>query len=402
MSPPNGNEGSAARKKVRVFIAEDSGTVRTILVSLLNADPDIEVVGMADNGDVLPKELARCAPDVLLLDLVMPGVSGLDAFEAVRRKFPEIRVVMMSGKANRKLAENESAASSAGVKRFLHKPGANVPLEDFRRKLLAYVKDEEPGEAAPAPKREDKAAPADKSAEIEARRQAKRKEREAESRDAPPPSAIVRTQENPPPVRRRHAAPQKALAVAIGCSTGGPNALSAIFNGLRRRPPMTPIFIAQHMPEQFTLLLADRLRQESGMDCREAEDGETVVPNRVYVAKGGYHMTVERKDKAAVIRLNQGPKVHFCRPAVDPLFYSMSDVYGSRLLAVLLTGMGQDGADGARRVREKGGSVIIQDRATSIVWGMPGAAFAQKAFDDMLPLDEIPNAISAMAETCST
>jgi len=184
------------------------------------------------------------------------------------------------------------------------------------------------------------------------------------------------------------------LAIAFGASTGGPDALAKIFSVFKEQPPAAPIFVVQHMRADFIPGLADRLARASALDCRVAEDGEKVLPDRVYVAKGDYHMAVKRTGADMAIELSDGPKIHFCRPAVDPCFMSLAAAYGSRLLAVLLTGMGQDGAEGAKKVREKGGAVIIQDKQTSAVWGMPGAAHAAGAFDAVYPLARIGGAVT--------
>jgi len=166
-------------------------------------------------------------------------------------------------------------------------------------------------------------------------------------------------------------------ALAFASSTGGPAALVQILTNLAALgvgpEQLPPVFITQHMPEHFTELLATQITQASGFDAREATAGETVRPGRIYIAPGGYHMTVTGGRKGPVIALLQSPPVHFCRPAADPMLETLAVAYGKNLLAVILTGMGTDGRTGCKKIMETGGSVIAQDAASSVVWGMPGS-----------------------------
>src|SRR5581483_7688160 len=176
--------------------------------------------------------------------------------------------------------------------------------------------------------------------------------------------------------------------LAIGSSTGGPQALFALFRSLGRIDRM-PVFVTQHMPATFTTILAEHLAQASGMPAAEAKDGEVVTAGRIYVAPGDFHMTVENQGTAMVVRLNKNPPENFCRPAVDPMLRSIAKAYGPRTLFVMLTGMGQDGLRGARDLVAAGGTVIAQDEATSVVWGMPGAVATAGLCTAVLPLNEI-------------
>ena len=179
----------------------------------------------------------------------------------------------------------------------------------------------------------------------------------------------------------------------IGASTGGPEALNALVSGLGEVIPLAPILIAQHMPAAFTTILADHLRRTSGHLAREAQDGEPVRAGRIYVAPGGRHMRVTRRDGAAAIALDDGPLINFCRPAIDPLFESAAETWGPWALGVVLTGMGSDGLRGATRIVEAGGSVIAQDERTSVVWGMPGSVAGAGLCSQLLPIDEMAPAI---------
>ncbi|EKE70520.1 CheB methylesterase domain-containing protein, partial [Oceanibaculum indicum] len=181
---------------------------------------------------------------------------------------------------------------------------------------------------------------------------------------------------------------QQPEAIAIGSSTGGPQALMKVLGNLRRDLPQ-PIFITQHMPATFTPILAEHLSRASGWDCREGKDGEVVTPNRIYLAPGNYHMVIEVEGGRKIIRLNQNPPENFCRPSVDPMLRSLAKAYGSRLLVLMLTGMGKDGQAGSEVAVQAGGTVAAQDEETSVVWGMPGAVATAGLCSAVLPLDRM-------------
>jgi len=189
-------------------------------------------------------------------------------------------------------------------------------------------------------------------------------------------------------LRPAPAARAKVDCLAVGSSTGGPQALFALFRSLGPIDRM-PVFVTQHMPATFTTILAEHLAQAAGMPAAEAKDGEAVVPGRIYVAPGDFHMTVEGQGSGPVVRLSKNPPENFCRPAVDPMLRSITKVYGARTLFVMLTGMGQDGLKGARELVAAGSTVIAQDEATSVVWGMPGAVATAGLCTAVLPIAEI-------------
>jgi two-component system chemotaxis response regulator CheB len=209
----------------------------------------------------------------------------------------------------------------------------------------------------------------------------------------------------PPPLRPIHAPPQPAQplkrapgrpdAIAIGSSTGGPQALFQVLPSLVGLPQ--PIFITQHMPPTFTAILAEHVTRQCGILCREAQDGEPVTGGRIYLAPGDFHMTIERRGPGLVISLNQGPPENFCRPSVEPMLRSLVQAFGAKLLSVILTGMGRDGADGCVLTHKAGGTVLTQDEATSVVWGMPGAVAHTGIADAILPLGEIGPTIQRIA-----
>ena len=195
-----------------------------------------------------------------------------------------------------------------------------------------------------------------------------------------------------PRVARRTRASARPRAVALGASTGGPNALARILTPIPPDFPV-PILVVQHMPPLFTRFLAERLNTVCGLSVTEAEDGMSLEPGRVVVAPGDFHMVVAREGVDVSLRLNQAPTVNSCRPSVDVLLESAAWVFGSRVLSVILTGMGKDGLDGSIAVRGARGLTIAQDRESSVVWGMPGAVVGSGLADKVLPLDKISSAL---------
>ncbi|WP_276329887.1 chemotaxis protein CheB, partial [Rhodobium orientis] len=190
-------------------------------------------------------------------------------------------------------------------------------------------------------------------------------------------------------IKLRSYSPQMPRVLTIGTSTGGPQALAVLFGQIGRAIDRVPVLVTQHMPPTFTAILAEHMAKVAGRPAHEGQEGEVVKPGTIYVAPGGKHMTVEKSGADVVIRLNDGPPVNFCKPAVDPLFDSVAKAYGSATLALVLTGMGNDGENGTRTIARAGGSIIAQDEASSVVWGMPGAAAHTGECSEVLPLDQI-------------
>ena len=192
--------------------------------------------------------------------------------------------------------------------------------------------------------------------------------------------------------------PPKILA--IGSSTGGPQALFSLFEGLKGKIDHLPVVIAQHMPKAFTGILAEHLSKVANLKCAEGVDGEALLPGRIYVAPGDYHMFIEANGGGHVIRLNQEPPENYCRPSVEPLFRSVCDEFGAATLALMLTGMGHDGLTASGTLVEKGATLLAQDEATSVVWGMPGAVATAGLCADVLPLDALaPRVLELMRRT---
>jgi two-component system, chemotaxis family, protein-glutamate methylesterase/glutaminase len=317
---------------VRVLLCDDSATVRAALARVLEADPQIQVVGRAGDGRAALAMMGEARPEVVLLDLEMPIMDGMTALPMLLRSDPRPAVIVASALTQRGAAA-AMAALRAGAVDYVPKPaaaGGGLHDQGFRNELLAKVK----GWARVGQARSHKPAPvlAPKA-----------------------PAALVRPR-----------------AIAIGCSTGGPQALATLVRNLDPRPSV-PVCIVQHMPAGFTAMLADHIARLGGPPCTEVKDGEPLEAGRLYIAPGDRHFLVERRSGALVAALSDSPPENFCRPAVDPLLRSLVAATDGQLAVAILTGMGHDGLAGCRAVAAAGGLVFAQDESSSVVWGMPGA-----------------------------
>ena len=333
-----------------VLIIDDSAVVRGLVARWVEADPRLQVAATCADGDQGVKRAAELKPDLVVLDIEMPRMDGLTALPQILKAAPRAKVIMAST-LTRKGGEITMRALSLGAADYAPKPEAGrvAGAEAYRKELLDKLVALGPRMAA-QPAR------------------------------APAPAR---------PVAARPQAPaRRPSLIAIGSSTGGPQALRDVIAALPRDTNV-PIVITQHMPKLFTAILAEHL-SKLGLPAKEATHGETLKPGHIYLAPGDFHMTLKGGQGGPIIaQLDQGPPVNFCRPAVDPLFNSCAAVAGNGVLAVVLTGMGHDGRDGARIVREAGGQVIAQDQASSVVWGMPGAVAEAGLADQILPLKDI-------------
>ena len=344
---------SATGRKIRVLVVDDSVVMRRILTEVISADRELEVAGYAANGQIAMSLLAQVAPDILTLDVEMPVMDGLATLKALRAAGYKLPVIMFSTLTERG-AEATIDALALGASDYVAKPSGggdyNSARERIREAVVPKIK---------ALCRRSTAA-------------------------APVTGAPAARPSNAP--KRSIANPVKVLA--IGCSTGGPNALAEILPNLFEDFP-APILIVQHMPPTFTRFLAQRLTSLCRMPVEEAVDGTVLHPGRMWVAPGGYHMLVEGDPGAAKIRISQTPPENSCRPSVDVLFRSVADVFGGSTLAVVLTGMGQDGLRGCEQLSSGGAEILVQDEATSVVWGMPGFVARGGFADAVLPLSAI-------------
>ncbi len=340
-------------EKVRVLIVDDAVLARKVIADSLSGDPEIEVVGFASNGRLAIQRLAATTPDLLILDLEMPEMNGLETIDAVRADYPNLPIVMCSAYTDHG-AEQTLEALARGANDYVTKPSKSRDLEDSRLKLK--------NELVP-----------------------KIKALCGLTGERPVPTSTARGTGNIPSV--------SVDVLAIGSSTGGPAALAQVLPLLRHDFPV-PILITQHMPKLFTGLLAERLAAQSRLKVIEGAPGIEPRPGYAYIAPGGFHMIVRRQDDRVVLDLTEDAAENSCRPSVDVMLRSMVDVYGEHILTVILTGMGQDGLRGSEIVRKRGGIVVAQDQASSVVWGMPGAVSEAGVAHVIAPVSEI----AALAE----
>lgn len=380
--------GRDARGPYRVMVVDDSAVVRGMTTRFIEEDSELQVVASVGDGQRALDMLDRADPEVVVLDIEMPVMDGMTALPKLVEKRPGLQVIMSSTltKAN---ADVTIRALSAGAADYIAKP-SNRGLgseNDFQTQIRTKVKalaaaSRRSRGGAPATRRAAPAEPAREpqrpSATATSTRQTTRPTTREESRSAAGAQGQIQLRRMP------NSPPQ---IVAIGSSTGGPQALFEVIGNLGAIKQ--PILITQHMPATFTALLADHIARQAQMPCTEARDGDAVTEGRIYIAPGGYHMLAVRDGSGLRVRLSDAEPENFCRPSADPMLRSLVDVYGSRCLAVILTGMGSDGLKGCHALVEAGGHVITQDEASSVVWGMPGAVAKAGLCSAVLPLKEI-------------
>jgi two-component system chemotaxis response regulator CheB len=380
---------------IRVMIVDDSAVIRGLFTRSLEKDPDIKVVASVGDGRMAIETLKRHEIDVAVLDIEMPVMDGLTAVPLLLEAKPGLPIIMAST-LTRKNAEISMRALALGAKDYVTKPSSTSELTSatvFQQELIAKIRalaGRRRGivPAAPAPAATPRpaassATPGHASHEAAAH--------------APLPTRLPRSTT----ITLRHAVVEHPEVLAIGSSTGGPQALFNVVGGLSK-DVRQPILITQHMPATFTTILAEHLARISNRPCAEAKDGEAIEPGRIYVAPGDFHMVVEGTAGKRVLKLLKTPPENFCRPAVDPMLRSLADSYGKRVLVAILTGMGYDGQKGAERVTQVGGTVIAQDEASSVVWGMPGAVALSGLCTAVLPIGEIGPYLQRVALRSST
>ncbi len=356
------------------MVVDDSVVIRGMISRWVASEPDMVVAASLRTGREAVNQLDRINPDVAVLDIEMPELDGIAALPLLLAKKRNL-IVIMASTLTRRNAEISFKALSLGASDYIPKPESTreaTAAETFRHDLIQKI------------------------------RHLGGKVRRAVHPVSPalaPPSARL-----PEPASRPHAAPaaqplspsaRRAFGtlpprvLLIGSSTGGPQALMTLVTDLGSVIDRCPVLITQHMPPTFTTILAEHLARSSQRPSREAVDGEVVKAGRIYLAPGGRHMRVARHGNETVIALDDGAPVNFCKPAVDPLFISAIDVWQGGILAVVLTGMGSDGMRGGKEIVAAGGSVIAQDEASSVVWGMPGAVANAGVCAAVLPLVQI-------------
>ena len=344
--------------RIRVLIVDDAVVMRKMITEALSSDPEIEVVGTAANGKIALQKIPQVNPDIITMDVEMPEMDGLQTVRELRKTYAKLPVIMFSTLTLRG-AGSTLDALAAGATDYVTKP-ANVGnivegISRLKSDLIPKLK--------------------------------------LHCRHVLPAAAGISTSSGTTSARVSQSAPKAdsslvPLVFAIGCSTGGPNALAALFADITSPLPV-PGLIVQHMPPLFTKMLAERLGKNSPNRFFEGEEGQLVEPGCMYIAPGGRHMEVRREVGGTRLRLHDAPPENSCRPAVDVLFRSVATVYGAGVLALIMTGMGQDGLRGCQHIREGGGRIIVQDEATSVVWGMPGYVAQAGIADKILPLPQL-------------
>jgi two-component system chemotaxis response regulator CheB len=364
---------SARHEPLRVMVVDDSVVIRGLIGRWIEAEPDMMVAASLRTGLDAVNQVERVNPDVAVLDIEMPDLDGISALPQLLAKKRNL-VIIMASTLTRRNAEISFKALSLGAADYIPKPESTrepAAAETFRHDLIQKIRHlgaklRRPVPAAVSPP----LAPAlDRPAGLS-------------NRPALAPLAH-------PQLLRRAISTHPPRALLIGASSGGPQALMALVGEIGPVIDRFPVLITQHMPPTFTTILAEHLARASHRPAQEGVDGELVKPGRIYLAPGGRHMRVVRQGAHAAIALDDGPPVNFCKPAVDPLFASAIDVWQGGILAVVLTGMGSDGMRGGKEIVAAGGSVIAQDEATSVVWGMPGAATHAGICAAVLPLNQI-------------
>src|SRR5258707_12103344 len=362
------------QEPLRVMVVDDSVVIRGLIARWLGSEPDMVVAASLRTGLDAVNQVERVNPDVALLDIEMPDLDGISALPLLLAKKPNL-IIIMASTLTRRNAEISFKALSLGASDYIPKPEstreAGAP-EIFRHDLVEKIRQ--------LGAKVRRAVPASPSSAL------------GPAFDQP--RELLRRPVAQPQLMRRAFSAQAPRALLIGSSTGGPQALMALVTELGPVIDRFPVLITQHMPPTFTTILAEHLARSSRRPAREALDGEIIKPGQIYLAPGGRHMRVARHGTDVVIALDDGPPVNFCKPAVDPLFISAIDIWQGGVMAVVLTGMGSDGMRGGKDIVAAGGSVIAQDEATSVVWGMPGAAANAGNYDAVLPPNRIEPKLS--------
>lgn len=353
----------------KVLLVDDSSIIRRQVSRLLANHPDIIIVAEAENGKVALSKLESTDPDIVILDIEMPELDGIETLKEIRKINQRLPILMFST-LTQKGAATTLEAFANGASDYIPKPGstdaATVSLDEVKQQLI------------------------DKITSLGFSYSAYRRKK----------NSNVRSIENSTSTYALRKSPllQNIQIIAIGTSTGGPAALETLFKNLGTKITC-PIAIVQHSPPVFTKLLADRLKKASGLNVIEATDGDTVKASHVYIAPGGFHLTIENAGDIFLTRLNQEPPENSCRPAVDVLFKSIAKAYRSNALGVIMTGMGKDGLSGCEQMCTAGASIIAQDEQSSVVWSMPSHVVKAGLASAVLPLEKLHSEIIERANS---
>ncbi len=339
--------------RIKVLVVDDSFLSRKIISDAINADPLLEVIDKAKNGKEAVEKILELKPDIVTMDVNLPIMDGISVLEEVMKKQPT-SIIMISA-YTREGANTTIKALEAGAVDFIAKPSGESTLDicKFKDEIVAKIK---------------------LAANIKINKFSSRKDIFLSAESKKIDSIAI------------------DKLIIIGASTGGPKAILDVMQGIPVGLAAT-FLIVQHMPKGFTASFAERIAWQSGVRTKEAEDGDLLSLGKAYIAPAEYHMVLEKQGSKILLRLNQDERVNFVRPSVDVTMISAAKIMGNRVLGIILTGMGKDGLEGVREIKEKGGKVIIQDEATSVVWGMPKAIYDAGLADMVLPISDIAQSI---------
>jgi two-component system chemotaxis response regulator CheB len=347
-------------ERIRVLVVDDSVVIRRLVTHALEEDPELQVVGSAPNGSIALQRIPQLNPDVLTLDIEMPEMDGLETLRRVRSEYPQLRAIMFSTLTERGAAVTLEALTLGAddyVTKASNEGSLDRSMAHLREELIPKIKQffRMPGKNGAATR----------------------------TGITQFPTVSLPQQSMPAPTFTK----KSPRVMVIGVSTGGPTALARILPQLSVGFPL-PVLVVQHMPALFTRLLAERLRSSCKLPVEEACQGERVDAGKILIAPGDFHLKVVLRGTEVLVHLDQSPPQNFCRPAVDALFSSIAEVYGGAVIAAVLTGMGHDGLRGAEVLKAHGATILAQDEASSVVWGMPGAVVNCGLADRVLSLDQ--------------
>ena len=344
-------------EKIKVLVVDDSALVRKIITDILESDPEISVIGTANNGKTAIFRAQELNPDIITMDIEMPIMDGLSALKYIIENNPK-PVIMMSVLTQHG-ADATFKALEIGAVDFIPKPSTAVSLSinDIADLLISKVK-----------------------SVIKSKITISKKTKLIQKNNLNSLSTLISTKTS------------SLKVVGIGTSTGGPSALIDVFKGFPKNFP-SPVLVVQHMPEGFTRAFSERLNGISNLNVKEAEDGDIVLPGCAFVAPGHSHIVLERKMSENIIRLSKGEKVSGHRPSIDVMFNSLAEIYKKNIVATIMTGMGRDGATGIGQIKNLGGYTIAQNEESSVVYGMNRVAVEERAINAVVPLHEITKKI---------
>lgn len=355
-------------RKLKILVVDDSLVVCRLLTTLLSQEPQLEVVGKAENGRITLEKIPHLQPDLVIMDIEMPEMNGLDTLKIIKKRYPSLFVLIFSSFTKRG-SQVTVEALLLGAYDYVTKPTQLRDLKESGEYLKTVLLSKIKGIAQLLLNSPSVAF-------------SREKEQQIHSQGMSPLPSIPK---------------KKIEIVVMGASTGGPEALTTILTQLPADFPV-PILVVQHMPAVFTRVFAERLNSLSKLKIQEALPDQKLQASQVWIAPGDFHLEIQPQEGALALKIQQDPPYHFCRPSVDVLFNSVVSFYGSTTLAVLLTGMGQDGLQGCEAIRKAQGQIIVQDATSSLVWGMPGQVARAGLADYILPLTQIASEILRLVQ----